>query len=48
MENINIEEYIKTVDVPVKFFDLKKNQMIAANANLAVEHAEGEIFISIH
>lgn len=42
-----LQEYIKTVDVPVKFFDLKKNQMIAANANLAVEHAEGEIFIGL-
>lgn len=40
-----LQEYIKTIDVPVKFFDLKKNQMLAANWNLAVEHAEGEIFV---
>ena len=40
-----LQEYIKTVDFPVKFFDLKENQMLAANWNLAVEHAEGEIFI---
>ena len=40
-----LQEYIKTVDFPVKFFDLKKNQMLAANWNLAVEHAEGEIFV---
>ena len=40
-----LQEYIKTVNFPVKFFDLKKNQMLAANWNLAVEHAEGEIFV---
>ena len=40
-----LQNYIKTVDFPVKFFDLKKNQMLAANWNLAVEHAEGEIFV---
>ena len=40
-----LQEYIKTVDFPVKFFDLKENQMLAANWNLAVEHAEGEIFV---
>lgn len=40
-----LQEYIKTVDFPVKFFDLKKNQMLAANWNLAVENAEGEIFV---
>lgn len=40
-----LQEYIKTVDFPVKFFDLKKNQMLAANYNLAVENAEGEIFV---
>lgn len=40
-----LQKYIKTVDIPVKFFDLKKNQMLAANFNLAVEHAEGEIFV---
>lgn len=40
-----LQEYIKTVDFPVKFFDLKKNQMLAANWNLAVEHADGEIFV---
>ena len=40
-----LQEYIKTLDIPVKFFDLKKNQMLAANWNLAVEHAEGEIFV---
>ena len=40
-----LQDYIKTVDFPVKFFDLKQNQMLAANWNLAVEHAEGEIFV---
>lgn len=40
-----LKEYIKTVEFPVKFFDLKKNQMLAANWNLAVQNAEGEIFI---
>ncbi len=40
-----LQEYIKTVDFPVKFFDLKKNQMLAANWNLAVEHSEGEFFV---
>lgn len=38
-----LQEYIKTVDFPVKFFDLKQNQMIAANINLALANAEGEI-----
>lgn len=42
-----LREYIKTVDFPVKFFDLEKNQMLAANFNLAVEKAEGEIFIPL-
>lgn len=43
-----IKEYISTIsDIPVKFFDLKKNQMLAANWNLAVEHAEGEIIIGL-
>lgn len=42
-----LQEYIKTVTVPVKYFDLKKNQMLAANWNLAVEHAEGEIFMAL-
>ena len=40
-----LQEYIKTVDFPVKFYDLKKNQMLAANYNLAVNNAEGEIFV---
>lgn len=40
-----LQEYIKTVDFPVKFFDLEKNQMLAANWNLAVDNAEGEIFV---
>lgn len=40
-----LQEYIKTVNFPVKFFDLKKNQMLAANYNLAVQNAEGEIFV---
>lgn len=40
-----IEEYIKTVDFPVKFFDLKTNQMLAANYNLAAKNSEGEIFV---
>lgn len=42
-----LQEYIKTLDVPVKFFDLKHNQMLAANSNLAVENAEGEIIIGL-
>lgn len=40
-----ISEYIKTVKFPVKFFDLKQNQMLAANYNLAFENTEGEIFV---
>lgn len=40
-----LKEYIKTVDFPVKFFDLKKNQMLAANYNLAAKNSEGEIFV---
>lgn len=39
-----LREYIKTVDFNVKFFDLQRNQMLAANYNLAVSVAEGEIF----
>jgi glycosyltransferase involved in cell wall biosynthesis len=39
-----IIEYIKNVDFHVKFFDLKINQMLAANYNLALSVAEGEIF----
>ena len=39
-----IKEYIKGVDFKVKFFDLKKNQMLAANDNLAFENTEGELF----
>lgn len=39
-----ITNYIKDVDFKVKFFDLKKNQMLAANYNLAIENAEGEYF----
>ncbi len=39
-----IREYIKKVDFPVKFFDLKKNQMLAANYNLAFDNTEGELF----
>lgn len=39
-----IREYIKNVDFPVKFFDLKKNQMLAANYNLAFGNTEGELF----
>lgn len=43
--SVLLQEYIKTVDFPVKFFDLKKNQMLAANYNLAFDNAEGEIFV---
>lgn len=39
-----IREYIKSVSFKVKFFDLEKNQMLAANYNLALSVAEGEIF----
>ncbi len=39
-----IQEYIKRVDFKVKFFDLRRNQMLAANYNLALSVAEGEIF----
>ena len=42
-----LQEYIKTLDIPVKFFDLKQNQMLAANYNLAVENAEGEIIVGL-
>ena len=40
-----IKEYIKTVEFPVKFFDIERNQMLAANYNLAAKYAEGEIFV---
>lgn len=40
-----LQEYIKTLDIPVKFFDLEKNQMLAANYNLAVNNSEGELFV---
>lgn len=40
-----LKDYIATLDIPVKFFDLKKNQMLAANYNLAVGNADGEIFV---
>ena len=39
-----IKDYIKKVEFPVKFFDLKKNQMLAANYNLAFGNTEGELF----
>ncbi len=40
-----LRDYIKTVDFPVKFFDLEKNQMLAANYNLAAKNSEGELFV---
>lgn len=40
-----IREYIGKVDFRVKFFDLKQNQMLAANYNLAFDNTEGEIFV---
>lgn len=42
-----LREYINTLDVPVKFFDLKQNQMLAASWNLVMEHAEGEIIVGL-
>lgn len=42
-----LEEYIKTVDFPVKLINNKKNMMLAVNYNLAVEQTEGEYFVTL-
>lgn len=42
-----LEDYIKTVDFPVKLIDNKKNMMLAVNYNLAVEQTEGEYFVTL-
>ena len=42
-----LEEYIKTIDIPVKLINNKTNMMLAANYNLAVEQTEGEIFVTL-
>lgn len=42
-----LEEYIKTVDFPVKLINNKTNRMLAVNYNLAVEQTEGEYFVTL-
>lgn len=42
-----LEEYIKSVDVPVKLINNKTNMMLAVNYNLAVEQTEGEYFVTL-
>lgn len=42
-----LEEYIKTVDFPVKLINNKKNMMLAVNYNLAAEQTEGEYFVTL-
>lgn len=42
-----LEEYIKTVDFPVKLINNKTNMMLAVNYNLAVEQTEGEYFVTL-
>ncbi len=42
-----LEEYIKTVEFPVKLINNKSNMMLAVNYNLAVEQTEGEYFVTL-
>lgn len=42
-----LEEYIRTVDFPVKLINNKTNMMLAVNYNLAVEQTEGEFFVTL-
>ena len=42
-----LEEYIKTVEFPVKLINNKTNKMLAVNYNLAVEQTEGEYFVTL-
>ena len=42
-----LDEYIKTVDFPVKLINNKTNMMLAVNYNLAVEQTEGEYFVTL-
>lgn len=42
-----LEEFIKTVDFPVKLIDNKENKMLAVNYNLAVDQTEGEYFVTL-
>ncbi len=42
-----LEEYIKTVEFPVKLINNKTNMMLAVNYNLAVEQTEGEYFVTL-
>lgn len=42
-----LQSYIKTLDIPVKFIDLKKNQMLAASWNMVIKQAEGEIIVCL-
>lgn len=42
-----LNEYIKTVDFPVKLINNKTNKMLAVNYNLAVEQTEGEYFVTL-
>ena len=42
-----LQEYIKTVNFPVKLINNDKNMMLAVNYNLAVEQTEGEYFVTL-
>lgn len=42
-----ITDYIKKAPFDIQFFDLKKNQMLTKNYNLAVRNAKGEFFVPI-
>lgn len=42
-----LEDYIKTVEFPVKLINNKTNMMLAVNYNLAVEQTEGEYFVTL-
>ena len=42
-----IEAYIKTAKFPIKYFNREKNAGVIANIALALDNAEGEIFIGM-
>lgn len=42
-----LQNYIKTVDFPVKLINNTKNMMLAVNYNLAFEQTEGEFFVTL-
>jgi glycosyltransferase involved in cell wall biosynthesis len=42
-----IQEYIKKADFDINYIKLEKNQMLIKNYKLAIEKAQGELFIAI-